>query len=157
MVLDDPSDIDKFEDGSILVTDRTDPDWVPIMKRAAGIITDYGGRTSHAAIVSRELGLPAIVGSGDATDLIEDEQEITISCAEGDEGDDAVTTVIGNLIKTARANNTEVGICGQAPSDYPEFAEFLVKSGIDSISLNPDSVIDTKFMIAELERKIESK
>jgi pyruvate,water dikinase len=79
-------DIDKFIDGSILVTDTTDPDWVPIMKRAAAIVTDHGGRTSHAAIVSRELGLPAIVGTGDATQVLHDEQEVTISCAEGDEG-----------------------------------------------------------------------
>ncbi len=79
-------DIDKFIDGSILVTDTTDPDWVPIMKRAAAIVTDHGGRTSHAAIVSRELGLPAIVGTGDATQVLHDEQEVTVSCAEGDEG-----------------------------------------------------------------------
>ncbi len=80
------ADIDQFVDGSILVTGTTDPDWVPIMKRAAGIITDHGGRTSHAAIVSRELGLPAIVGTGDATRRLHSEQEITLSCAEGDEG-----------------------------------------------------------------------
>ena len=79
-------DIDKFVDGSILVTDTTDPDWVPIMKRAAAIVTDHGGRTSHAAIVSRELGLPALVGTGDATQTLHDEQEVTVSCAEGDEG-----------------------------------------------------------------------
>ena len=60
-------DIDRFVDGAVLVTQNTDPDWVPIMKRAAAIVTDHGGRTSHAAIVSRELGLPAIVGTGNAT------------------------------------------------------------------------------------------
>lgn len=79
-------DIDRFVDGSILVTSTTDPDWVPIMKRAAAIITDHGGRTSHAAIVSRELGLPAVVGTGTATHELHDLQEVTISCAEGDEG-----------------------------------------------------------------------
>ncbi len=79
-------DIDRFVDGAVLVTQNTDPDWVPIMKRAAAIVTDRGGRTSHAAIVSRELGLPAIVGSGDATRLLHDEQEVTVSCAEGDQG-----------------------------------------------------------------------
>ncbi|WP_281976354.1 phosphoenolpyruvate synthase [Pseudorhizobium flavum] len=79
-------DIDQFVDGSILVTSTTDPDWVPIMKRAAAIVTDHGGRTSHAAIVSRELGLPAIVGTGDATRLLHTGQQITVSCAEGDEG-----------------------------------------------------------------------
>ena len=85
-VIDSPRDIGRFVDGAILVTQTTDPDWMPIMKRAAAIVTDHGGRTSHAAIVSRELGLPAIVGTGNATHLLHDEQEVTVSCAEGDEG-----------------------------------------------------------------------
>ncbi|WP_407950404.1 phosphoenolpyruvate synthase [Parvibaculum sp.] len=79
-------EIERFEDGAILITETTDPDWVPIMKRAAAIVTDHGGRTSHAAIVSRELGLPAIVGTGNATEILHDDQEVTVSCAEGDEG-----------------------------------------------------------------------
>ncbi|WP_374576253.1 phosphoenolpyruvate synthase [Phenylobacterium sp.] len=85
-LIDSPRDIDRFVDGSVLVTRTTDPDWVPIMKRAAAIVTDQGGRTSHAAIVSRELGLPAVVGAGDATRVLHDQQEITVSCAEGEEG-----------------------------------------------------------------------
>ncbi|KAL5611165.1 hypothetical protein FOBRF1_007282 [Fusarium oxysporum] len=80
------SDIDKFTDGSILVTEATDPDWVPVMKRAAAIITDQGGRTSHAAIVSRELGVPAVVGTGNATYVLHTGQDVTVSCAEGDSG-----------------------------------------------------------------------
>ena len=79
-------DIDKVKDNSILVTEMTDPDWVPVMKRVAGIVTDYGGRTCHAAIVSRELGIPAIVGTKDATRVLKDGEEVTISCAEGDRG-----------------------------------------------------------------------
>ena len=79
-------DIGRFVDGAVLVTGTTDPDWVPIMRRAAALVTDHGGRTSHAAIVSRELGLPAIVGAGNATHVLHDEQLITVSCAEGDEG-----------------------------------------------------------------------
>jgi len=78
--------IDEFKGDSILVTPMTDPDWVPIMKRAAGIVTDHGGRTCHAAIVSRELGIPAIVGTGEATTILDTGQEITMSCAEGDQG-----------------------------------------------------------------------
>ena len=78
--------IDRFKPGSILVTEITDPDWVPVMKRAAAIVTDHGGRTSHAAIVSRELGLPAIVGTGSATRVLRDGQRATVSCAEGDIG-----------------------------------------------------------------------
>ena len=81
-----PREIDRFVDGAILVAETTDPDWVPIMKRAAAIVTDHGGRTSHAAIVSRELGLPAVIGTGRATELLHDDQEITVSCAEGAEG-----------------------------------------------------------------------
>lgn len=79
-------EIDQFEEDSILVTEMTDPDWVPIMKKAKGIVTDHGGRTCHAAIVSRELGIPAIVGTGDATETLKTGQEITLSCAEGDHG-----------------------------------------------------------------------
>ena len=79
-------DIGRFEDGAILVTEVTDPDWVPIMKRAAGIVTDHGGTTSHAAIVSRELGVPAIIGTGDGTAVLRHGQEITMSCAGGDKG-----------------------------------------------------------------------
>jgi pyruvate,water dikinase len=84
--LDSAQDIGRFVDGAVLVTGNTDPDWVPIMKRAAAIVTDRGGRTSHAAIVSRELGLPAIVGTGNATAVLRDGQEVTVSCAEGDQG-----------------------------------------------------------------------
>ncbi|MFN7307644.1 MAG: PEP/pyruvate-binding domain-containing protein, partial [Acetobacteraceae bacterium] len=74
-------DIARFRDGAILVTEATDPDWVPIMRRAAGIITDHGGPTSHAAIVSRELGVPAVIGTGRATAMLQDGQSITLSCA----------------------------------------------------------------------------
>ena len=81
-----PDEKDRFEQGAILVTGMTDPDWVPIMKKAAAIVTDYGGRTCHAAIVSRELGIPAVIGTGKATDAIEEGREITVSCAEGDTG-----------------------------------------------------------------------
>ncbi|KAH7471882.1 Phosphoenolpyruvate synthase [Fusarium oxysporum f. sp. matthiolae] len=79
-------DIDKLVDNSVLVTEATDPDWVPVMKRAAASITDHGGRTSHAAIVSRELGVPAIVGTGNATYALHSGQDITVSCVEGDTG-----------------------------------------------------------------------
>ncbi len=79
-------DIASFQEGDVLVTEMTDPDWVPIMKRASAIVTDKGGRTCHAAIVSRELGIPCVVGTADATRRITDKSKITVSCAEGDEG-----------------------------------------------------------------------
>ena len=85
-LLESARDIGRFVDGAVLVTSTTDPDWVPIMKKAVAIVTDHGGRTSHAAIVSRELGVPAVVGTGNATHVLHDDQEVTVSCAEGDSG-----------------------------------------------------------------------
>ncbi len=80
------ADLAKVQPGDVLVTDMTDPDWEPVMKRAAAIVTNRGGRTCHAAIIARELGVPAVVGCGNATQTIEDEAEVTVSCAEGDTG-----------------------------------------------------------------------
>jgi pyruvate,water dikinase len=82
----DVSQIHLFQAGEVLVTNKTDPDWEPIMKKASAIVTNQGGRTCHAAIIARELGIPAIVGCTDATDVLKIGQEVTISCAEGDEG-----------------------------------------------------------------------
>lgn len=78
--------IDEFQAGEVLVTNKTDPDWEPIMKKAGAIVTNQGGRTCHAAIIAREMGIPAIVGCGNATGLLKTGQEITVSCAEGEEG-----------------------------------------------------------------------
>jgi len=85
-VLHDLTDMYAFEKGDVLIAERTDPDWEPIMKLASAIVTDHGGRTCHAAIVARELGLPAVVGTGNATASISDAASVTVSCAEGDEG-----------------------------------------------------------------------
>jgi pyruvate,water dikinase len=85
-VIRDPSALREFQKGEILVTETTDPDWEPIMKTASAIVTDRGGRTSHAAIVARELGIPAVVGTGRATTLLTAGETITVSCAEGEEG-----------------------------------------------------------------------
>ncbi len=79
--------MDKFQPGDVLLTDMTDPDWEPIMKRASAIITNRGGRTCHAAIIARELGIPAVVGCGDATDKVKEGDEVTVSCAQGDVGE----------------------------------------------------------------------
>lgn len=80
------SEMDKVQPGDVLVSDMTDPDWEPVMKRASAIVTNRGGRTCHAAIIARELGIPAVVGCGDATKVLKDGQEVTVSCAEGDTG-----------------------------------------------------------------------
>ena len=81
-----PDEMDKVQPGDILVTDMTDPDWEPVMKRASAIVTNRGGRTCHAAIIARELGIPAVVGCGDATEQLKEGQLVTVSCAEGDTG-----------------------------------------------------------------------
>jgi pyruvate,water dikinase len=85
-VIHDISEMNRIEPGDVLVTDMTDPDWEPIMKKAAAIVTNRGGRTCHAAIIARELGIPAVVGCGDATERMKDGQNVTVSCAEGDTG-----------------------------------------------------------------------
>ena len=82
----DASEMDSVQAGDILVTDMTDPDWEPVMKRAAAIVTNRGGRTCHAAIIARELGIPAVVGCGNASHILQEGQEVTVSCAEGDTG-----------------------------------------------------------------------
>ncbi|RMH40543.1 MAG: phosphoenolpyruvate synthase, partial [Gammaproteobacteria bacterium] len=85
-VLESIDDMDKIQPGDVLVTDMTDPDWEPIMKKASAIVTNRGGRTCHAAIIARELGIPAVVGTNNATDVIRDGDQVTVSCAEGDTG-----------------------------------------------------------------------
>lgn len=85
-VIKDASEMHRVQEGDILVSDMTDPDWEPVMKRAAAIVTNRGGRTCHAAIIARELGIPAVVGCGDATSVIKDGDDVTVSCAEGDTG-----------------------------------------------------------------------
>lgn len=85
-VIHDISEMNRIEPGDVLVTDMTDPDWEPIMKKASAIVTNRGGRTCHAAIIARELGIPAVVGCGDATEHLRDGQKVTVSCAEGDTG-----------------------------------------------------------------------
>ena len=85
-VINDVSEMNRIQAGDVLVSDMTDPDWEPVMKRASAIVTNRGGRTCHAAIIARELGIPAVVGCGDATEAIVDGRDVTVSCAEGDEG-----------------------------------------------------------------------
>ena len=104
-VVKDASEMDRVKAGDVLVTDMTDPNWEPVMKRASAIVTNRGGRTCHAAIIARELGIPAIVGCGNATEVLEENDEVTVSCAEGDTGYvyrgkldfEIVTTDMGNL------------------------------------------------------------
>jgi len=85
-VIRDVSEMNRIQTGDVLVSDMTDPDWEPVMKRASAIVTNRGGRTCHAAIIARELGIPAVVGCGNATEVVADGRDVTVSCAEGDEG-----------------------------------------------------------------------
>lgn len=98
-IIKDVTELSQFKSGEILVTDMTDPDWEPVMKKAAGIITNRGGRTCHAAIIGREHGVPCVVGTGNATELLKNTQEVTVSCAEGDEG-----YIYEGLLKFSRKN-----------------------------------------------------
>ena len=102
------------------------------------IVTNRGGRTCHAAIVSREVGVPAIIAR-----LF-------------DERDPAVRTLVAQAIADARRLGRKIGLCGQAPSDYPEFARFLIECGIDSMSLNPDAVLATTRLALEAEAQVRA-
>lgn len=124
----DPSELSEFKDGEVLVSEITDPDWEPIMKMASAIVTNSGGRTSHAAIVSRELGIPAIVGTGDATETIPNGQEITVSCADGEVG-----KVYDGLLKF-RVDKTDL-------SDFS-----LPQTDVKMIVANPDLVFNYSFI-----------
>jgi pyruvate,water dikinase len=85
-IVNDPKEMDQVRPGDVLVADMTDPNWEPVMKRASAIVTNRGGRTCHADIIARELGIPAIVGCGDATHTLTEGEEVTVSCTEGDTG-----------------------------------------------------------------------
>ncbi|MET3107383.1 pyruvate,water dikinase [Oxalobacteraceae bacterium GrIS 2.11] len=103
-VINDPSEMDLVQPGDILVADMTDPNWEPVMKRASAIVTNRGGRTCHAAIIARELGVPAVVGCGNATDILKNDTLVTVSCAEGDEGkiyDGLLETEVSEVANTA--------------------------------------------------------
>ncbi|MEB3887285.1 phosphoenolpyruvate synthase [Lyngbya sp. CCY1209] len=135
--------IDEFKPGEVLVTNKTDPDWEPIMKRSSAIVTNAGGRTCHAAIIAREMGIPAIVGCGDATQVVKTGQEITVSCSEGEEGRvyeglvpfEVNETVLDNLPKTRTKILMNVG--------NPEEA-----FGLASIPCNGVGLARLEFIIA---------
>jgi pyruvate,water dikinase len=120
------------------------------MRRAAAIVTDHGGRTSHAAIVSRELGLPAVVGTGNGTERLDEDREVTVSCAEGETGRvyAGVADSVAKDIDLADIPQTRTRIMLNLASP----AAALVRAGIDSISVNPDSFLAVKRSVAEAER-----
>ncbi|HEU5190087.1 MAG TPA: phosphoenolpyruvate synthase, partial [Methylomirabilota bacterium] len=157
----DVQDLATFQPGDVLVAAMTDPDWEPIMKRAAAIVTDRGGRTCHAAIVSRELGVPCVVGTGNATEILADEQVVTVSCAEGETGSvyrgalafERRQVELGALPKTTTKVQLNVGNPGEAfrlaalPNDGVGLAriEFIIASFVrvhPLALLHPERIAD---------------
>ena len=168
-VVADISQMDQVQAGDVLVTDMTDPNWEPVMKRAAAIVTNRGGRTCHAAIIARELGIPAVVGCGDATDLLSDGQIVTVSCAEGDEG-----RIYDGLIETEveevrRGVMPEIGLKIMMNVGNPQLAfdfsqipnhgvglarlEFIINN---NIGIHPKAVLDYPNIDSELKVAVES-
>ncbi|HET6631596.1 MAG TPA: phosphoenolpyruvate synthase [Rhodanobacteraceae bacterium] len=162
--------MNQFKEGDVLVADMTDPDWEPIMKRAAAIVTNRGGRTCHAAIIARELGVPAVVGTGNALDLIPDGDEVTVSCAEGDTGNiyagtlafEHVTTDLGDMpeaplkIMMNVANPERAFDFGQLPNAGIGLArlEMIIAS---HIGVHPKALLEYDSQDAELKAKIDAR
>jgi pyruvate,water dikinase len=163
------SEMDKVQPGDILVTDMTDPNWEPVMKRAAAIVTNRGGRTCHAAIIARELGIPAVVGCGDATDRLREGTLVTVSCAEGDTGfiydgllDTEVTEVQrGTMPEIATKIMMNVGNpqlafdFAQLPNEGVGLArlEFIINN---NIGVHPKAILDYPAVDADLKKAVES-
>jgi len=168
-VVGDISQMDQVQAGDILVTDMTDPNWEPVMKLAAAIVTNRGGRTCHAAIIARELGIPAVVGCGNATDVLKDGQEVTVSCAEGDEGriyDGLLETEVeevswGQMPEIATKIMMNVGN-PQLAFDFAQIPnagvglarlEFIINN---NINVHPKAVLDYPNVDPDLKKAVES-
>ena len=163
------SEMDKVQPGDVLVTDMTDPNWEPVMKRASAIVTNRGGRTCHAAIIARELGIPAVVGSGDATERLKDGTLVTVSCAEGDTGriyDGLLETEVTEVrrgemppIKTKimmNVGNPQLAFdFAQLPNDGVGLArlEFIINN---NIGVHPKAILDYPQVDADLKKAVES-
>jgi pyruvate,water dikinase len=168
-IVGDISEMDQVQPGDVLVTDMTDPNWEPVMKRAAAIVTNRGGRTCHAAIIARELGIPAVVGCGDATDCLTEGSLVTVSCAEGDEG-----RIYDGLIETEveevrRGVMPEIGLKIMMNVGNPQLAfdfsqipnhgvglarlEFIINN---NIGIHPKAVLDYPNIDTELKVAVES-
>ena len=167
-ILDSLEDMYLIDEGDILVTDHTDPNWEPVMKKAAAIITDKGGRTCHAAIIARELGIPAVVGCLDATTKIQDRSTISVSCAEGDQGFvyqgsieyELISTNIGSLPNITTKIMINIGNPDRAfyfakiPNEGVGLAriEFIINR---MIGVHPNAIIDYQNLDKKLQQKIK--
>ena len=163
------SEMDKVQAGDVLVTDMTDPNWEPVMKRAAAIVTNRGGRTCHAAIIARELGIPAVVGCGDATDLLKEGTLVTVSCAEGDTGfiyDGLLETEVTEVERgemppvdlkiMMNVGNPQLAFdFAQLPNHGVGLArlEFIINN---NIGVHPKAILDYPNVDADLKKAVES-
>ncbi|MFZ6765980.1 phosphoenolpyruvate synthase [Undibacterium sp. Di26W] len=168
-VIHDPSEMERVQPGDVLVADMTDPNWEPVMKRAAAIVTNRGGRTCHAAIIARELGVPAVVGCEDATDVLKDGTLVTVSCAEGDEGkiyDGLLETEVteelrGELPKLPlkimlNVGNPQLAFDFQSvPNEGVGLArlEFIINN---NIGVHPKAILEYPNIDADLKKAVES-
>jgi pyruvate,water dikinase len=168
-VIHDPSEMERVQPGDVLVADMTDPNWEPVMKRASAIVTNRGGRTCHAAIIARELGVPAVVGCGDATDLLKDGTLVTVSCAEGDEGkiyDGLIETEVteevrGELPKLPlkimlNVGNPQLAFDFQSvPNEGVGLArlEFIINN---NIGVHPKAILEYPNIDPDLKKAVES-
>jgi pyruvate,water dikinase len=168
-VIHDPSEMERVQPGDVLVADMTDPNWEPVMKRASAIVTNRGGRTCHAAIIARELGVPAVVGCGNATDVLKDGTLVTVSCAEGDEGkiyDGLLETEVSEVARgempkigtkiTMNIGNPQMAFDFQAiPNAGVGLArlEFIINN---NIGVHPKAILEYPNIDADLKKAVES-
>ncbi len=168
-IVSDASEMDSVQPGDVLVTDMTDPNWEPVMKRAAAIVTNRGGRTCHAAIIARELGIPAVVGCGDATDQLRNGALVTVSCAEGDTGFvyDGILETEVTEVKTGAMPPIAVKIMmnvgnpqlafdfAALPNDGVGLArvEFIINN---NIAIHPKAILDYPHVEPDLKKAVES-
>jgi len=163
------SEMDKVQPGDVLVTDMTDPNWEPVMKRASAIVTNRGGRTCHAAIIARELGIPAVVGCGDATDLLKDGTLVTVSCAEGDTGNIYDGLLETEITEVQRGEMPALDVKIMMNVGNPQLAfdfaqipnggvglarlEFIINN---NIGVHPKAILDYPNVDADLKKAVES-
>ena len=168
-VVGDASEMERVQAGDVLVTDMTDPNWEPVMKLASAIVTNRGGRTCHAAIIARELGIPAVVGSGDATDRLEDGDLVTVSCAQGDTGyvydgmlETEITEVENGVMPTIpvkvmmNVGNPQLAFeFSSLPNDGVGLArvEFIINN---NIGIHPKAILDYPAVDSDLKKAVES-
>ena len=165
----DVSEMDQVRAGDILVTDMTDPNWEPVMKLASAIVTNRGGRTCHAAIIARELGIPAVVGCANATDILKNGQEVTVSCAEGDEGRIYEGLIETEIEEVRWGEMPDIGLKVMMNVGNPQLAfdfsqipnagiglarlEFIINN---NIAVHPKAVLDYPNIDSELKQAVES-